>query len=170
MQRASGWAAIVLCLAACKKSASPPPSQPSLAPSTRFCDQDLSGVWLNSSDKHFAYRFHDHGDVVRGELQEGRDGGGLANPSDPITFELHRTKDALAGVIRSTQRTEGGRDCPVEFAIDVTTCGAQSLQAVVEMEAKVAEDCKRMTAEYGGALQTNRTEFVFVRPDVGSKP
>src|SRR5258708_36117358 len=124
MQRASGWAAIVLCLAACKKSASPPPSQPSLAPSTRFCDQDLSGVWLNSSDKHFAYRFHDHGDVVRGEFQERSDDGGLANPSDPVTFELHRTQDAVAGVMRSTQRTDGGRDAPGEGAIVVTTSGA----------------------------------------------
>jgi hypothetical protein len=165
MQRVSGWAAIVFCLAACKKSASPPAEQPS----SGFCDQDLSGVWLNSSDKHFAYRFHDRGDVVRGEFQERSDDGGLANPSEPITFELRRTKDALAGVMRSTQRTQGGRDCPVEFAIDVTTCGPQSLQAVVEMDAKVAEDCKRKTAEDGGALESNRTEFVFVR-EVGSKP
>src|SRR5690242_15477597 len=43
-------AALAVCLAAagCKKA---PPPQP------RFCDQDLSGLWLNSSDWHFAYRF-----------------------------------------------------------------------------------------------------------------
>src|ERR1700674_1913435 len=151
MHRASGWAAIVLCLAACKKSASPSPAQPSPSPS-RFCDQDLSGVWLNSSDKHFAYRFHDHGDVVRGEFQERSDDGGLANPSEPVSFELQRTKEALGGLMRSRQRAAGGHDCPVEFAIDVPTCGVQRFQAVVEMEAKVSDDCKRKTAEDGSDL------------------
>ena len=164
MQRAFRSVALVLCLAACRKSA--PPSAPAAA---KFCDQDLSGVWLNSSDKHFAYRFRDHGDLIRGEFQERADGGALNNPDAPITFELHRTATALAGVMRSTQRTQGGRDCPVEFGIDVTTCSAQSLQAVVEVEAGVTEECKREAAEDGGDLPAPRTEYVFVR-DVGSGP
>jgi hypothetical protein len=55
----------------------------------------------------------------------------------------------------------------VEFGIDVTACRDASLQAVVEMEAPVTEECKRKTAEDGGDLPPHRTEFVFVR-DVGS--
>ena len=136
---------LLLCLAACKKS------QPQ---KTRFCDQDLSGIWLNASDKHFAYRFRDHGDVVRGEFVERADDGTLKNPDEPILFELHRTETALAGVMRSTQPTKGGRNCPVEFGMDVT-CGA-NLQAIVETDVDVGEDCKRLGP-------THRTEFVFVR-------
>jgi hypothetical protein len=122
-------------------------------------------VWLNASDKHFAYRFSDDGVVVRGDFLERGDDGGLARPPDPITFELRRTETALAGVMRSTQETRGGRACPVEFAIDVGTCRESSFQAVVEMEASIAEDCKRNTAEDGGSLPAHRTEFVFVRDD-----
>jgi len=155
MPRSSCWLALALCAAACKKAPPPPPA--------RFCDQDLSGVWLNSSDTHFAYRFRDHGDVVRGEFLERRDDGALVKPDDPITFELHRTEAALAGVMRSTQTTEGGRACPVEFGVDVTTCGKTSLQAVVEMDAPVTEECRRESAEDGGDVETHRTEFVFFR-------
>ena len=165
MRRASSCAAIILCLAACKKpgtEAAPPP--PAAA---KFCDQDLSGLWLNASDPHFAYRFRDHGDLVRGEFQQRSDDGALQNPDAPITFELHRTATALAGVMRSTQRTKGGRDCAVEFGIDITTCRAGSLQATVEMEVHLTEECKRRTAEDGGDLPTDRTEYVFVR-DPGS--
>ena len=158
MQRASSCAAMILCLAACRKSAPLPPPA-----AVKFCDEDLSGVWLNASDKHFAYRFRDHGDLVRGEFQERSDDGALKNPDGPITFEMHRTATALAGVMRSTQRTQGGRDCPVEFGIDVTLCSAQNLQAVVEVEAPISEECKRQTAEDGGDLPTSRTEYVFVR-------
>ena len=158
MRRARHLAATLLCLAACKKSAPPPPpAQPA-----KFCNQDLSGVWLNASDHHFAYRFRDHGDVVRGEFMERAEDGGLSSPGDPITFELHRTGAALAGVMRNTQTTAGGRSCPVEFGIDVTVCRAQSLQATVETEVHVAEDCKRARAEDGGELEIHRTEYVFV--------
>jgi hypothetical protein len=161
MRPASRCAAALLCLAACKKSA---PQAP--APAARFCDQDLTGVWLNSSDNHFAYRFRDHGDLIRGEFQERKDDGSLRNPDEPITFELHRTATALAGVMRSTERTPGGRDCPVEFGIDVTTCRDRSLQATVEMEVPVDEQCRRKSLEDGGVAETHRTEFVFSR-DVG---
>src|SRR5712692_7774213 len=106
----------LLLLAACKKPAP-----------TRFCDQDLTGVWLNASDKHFAYRFRDHGDLIRGEFLERQEDGGLTNPPDPITFELHRIDTALAGVMRAT---ESG--CAIEFGVDVTSCNEKSLQAQVE--------------------------------------
>ena len=152
---------MILCLAACRKSAPKPASA-----AAKFCGEDLSGVWLNASDRHFAYRFRDHGDLVRGEFQERADDGALKNPDEPITFELHRTAGALAGVMRSRQRTQGGRDCPVEFGIDIASCAAQSLQAVVELEAPINEKCKRLTAEDGGDLPTHRTEYVFVRDGV----
>jgi hypothetical protein len=144
-------AAIVL-LASCKKT-----------PPARFCDQDLSGVWLNASDKSFAYRFRDQGDVVRGEFLQKLPDGGLVKPDEPVTFELHRSETALAGVMRSTEATVSGRACPVEFGVDVISCRPESLQAQVEMEVPVTEDCKRKTAEDGGDLPAHRTEFVFVR-------
>ena len=127
----------VLCLSACKKS--------------RFCDQDLSGVWLNASDKHFAYRFRDHGDTVRGEFLERADDGTLKKPDEPILFELHRTDKALAGVMRSTQA-----NCAVEYGVDVSSCASQNLQATVEVDVPVGADCKRMG-------DGHRTAFVFVR-------
>lgn len=154
------WAAIALCFAACKKSAPPPPAPP---PAARFCDQDLSGVWLNASDNHFAYRFRDHGDVIRGEFMERAEDGGLTAPAEPITFELHRTAEALAGVMRSSESTKGGRSCAVEYGIDVTTCRPQSLQASVETDVAVGEDCRRSRAEDGGEIEPHRSEFVFVR-------
>jgi len=148
----------LLLLAACKKPAP-----------TRFCDQDLTGVWLNASDKHFAYRFRDHGDLIRGEFLERQEDGGLTNPPDPITFELHRIDTALAGVMRAT---ESG--CAIEFGVDVTSCNEKSLQAQVETQVAVGPDCKRKTAEDGGDLAPHRTEFVFVRdpkhPSGGGEP
>ena len=131
-------------------------------------------MWLNGSDQHFAYRFRDHGDLIRGEFQERGDDGTLRNPDEPITFELHRTATALAGVMRSTQRTASGRDCPIEFGVDVTTCGEARLQATVEMEVPVDEQCHRKLPEDGGDEATHRTEFVFVRdalhPSDGGEP
>ena len=88
----------------------------------------------NASDKHFAYRFRDHGDIVRGEFLERSDDGKLKNPDEPLLFELHRTETALAGVMRSTQA-----NCPVEYGIDVTSCG-QNLQATVEVDVQVGPD------------------------------
>ena len=152
---------VLLAVVACKKSPPPAPA--------RFCDQDVSGVWLNASDRHFAYRFRDHGDVIRGEFLEAEADGGLKNPDDPITFELHRTKDALAGVMRAHEGS-----CPVEFGVDVTSCTEKSMQAQVETEVAVGADCKRTTAGDGGELPIHRTEFVFVRdpahPSGGGEP
>jgi hypothetical protein len=145
---------LALSLAACKRS--PPPAP-------RFCDEDLSGVWLNASDRHFAYRFRDQGDVVRGEYLERSDGGALKNPGDPITFEMHRTGSALSGVMRSTQVTESGRTCPADFSIKVVSCQPDAMQAVVEMAIPITEDCRRRAAEDGGELPPQLAEFRFER-------
>src|SRR5207245_2751 len=82
-----------LAAAACRKASQPQP---------RFCDQGLSGLWLNSSDRHFAYRFREDAGVIRGEYLQREDDGGLSNPADPITFALRRTNDAVLGVRRAT--------------------------------------------------------------------
>ena len=149
--------AALLLLTACKKS------------TQRFCDQNLTGVWLNASDTHFAYRFRDHGDVIRGEFLQAQDDGGLTQPDEPILFELHRTDKALAGVMRAN---EAG--CAVEFGVDVTSCSDKSMQAQVETDVPVGADCKRKTFEDGGEIAPHRTEFVFVRdarhPSDGGEP
>jgi hypothetical protein len=141
-------------LAACKKSPA------------RFCDQDLSGVWLNSSDRRYAYRFRDQGETLRGEYLERSEDGGFANPEEPIVFELHRTSGALAGVMRSRGRTEGGRDCPIEFGIQIKSCESGAMQAVVETSVPIGEDCKRKTAQDGGGLPPSLVEFRFERASV----
>ena len=147
---------IVACLAvaACKRA---PPAQP------RFCDQDLSGVWLNSSDRSLAYTFHDDGGVVQGEFMQRAEDGGLTRPAEPITFELKRTDTAVAGVMRSTGTTAGGRNCPVEFETRISDCKPDALQAVVEVSAPVGEDCKRFSPEDGGAAPSDLREFRFER-------
>src|SRR5450432_1960320 len=86
-------AGMLLC--ACKRPAPPTP------PVASFCDRDLSGVWVNSSDKHFAYRLRDHGGLVRGEFLERDDDGGLRKPDDPMLFELHRKGGGVSGVMRT---------------------------------------------------------------------
>ena len=68
---------LVLCialmlLAGCKRNQSEP----------RYCNQDLSGAWVNSTDEAFAYRLNDHGDVVRGKFFHRQPDGGEAAP-DP---------------------------------------------------------------------------------------
>ncbi len=160
-------------MSACKKTPPPKPAAPA-----RFCDQDLSGLWVNASDRHFAYRFRDHGEVVRGEFVQAEEDGGLVSPPDPILFELHRTRDALAGVMRASEETASGKTCPVEFGVDVTSCAEGRFQAQVETEVSVGEDCRRKAAtwdravgpkegaegpEDGGELAPHRSEFVFLR-------
>ena len=143
----------VACLtfAACKRD---PP---------RFCDQDLSGLWLNSSDRHFAYDFRDDGGVVAGDFRQRADDGGLGKPPEPITFELKRAGSAVDGVMRSTGTTAGGKTCPVEFQTRITDCKPDAIQVVVEISAPVGEDCKRLTAPDGGALPPAWREFVLER-------
>src|ERR1041384_5995485 len=146
---------LTLCAAACKKAPPPPPAA--------FCEQDLSGVWLNSSDKHFAYRFRDHRDVIRGEFLEAEDDGGMHPPNDPILFELHRSRDNVAGVMKATGQTPSGRTCPVDYGIKLTSCQAEALQAQVETSASITEDCKRLVFEDGGEPPATIVEFRFER-------
>ena len=159
MQPAFRRAALILCLAACKRSA--PPAPP--APAARFCDQDLSGLWLNATDSHFAYRFRDHGGVLRGEYLVAGDDGGLESPPEPILFELHRTDAALAGVMKATGPAPSGRVCPVEFGIQVSSCQPDALVAVVETEVPMTDQCRRKRAEDGGEIAPALVEFRFER-------
>ena len=154
MSRLSPLFACIWLVAACKRS---PPDPP------RFCDQDLSGVWLNSSDKHFSYALHDDGGVIHGEFMQRADDGGVARPAEPITFDLKRSGNGIAGVMRSTGTTPGGKACPVEFATRVTDCKPDAVQVVVEVSAPVGEDCKRLTAEDGGGYAPDLREFRFER-------
>jgi len=146
----------VACLAAaaCRKASQPQP---------RFCDQDLSGLWLNSSDRHFAYHFREDGGVIRGDYLQREDDGGLSNPAEPITFELHRTNEAVSGVMRTTGESPSGRACPVEFETRISDCKTDALQVVVEVSAALGEDCKRTPAEDGGIVPRDLREFRFER-------
>jgi hypothetical protein len=129
----------------------------------RFCDQDLSGLWLNSSDRHFAYRFRDDGGTVTGEFLQRADDGGTTAPTPPITFDLRRTGDSLAGVMRGSDTTQGGHPCTTEFETRITDCKPDALQVVSETSAPIGEDCKRLTLEDGGAVPRDLTEFHFER-------
>ena len=50
------------------------------APQPRYCGQDLSGVWVNSSDPTYAYRLEDQGESVRGKFFHRLPDGGEAAP------------------------------------------------------------------------------------------
>ena len=147
---------LVVCLSfvACRKA---PTAQP------RFCGQGLSGLWVNSSDKSFAYTFRDDGDLIRGEFAVRAEDGGLTKPSEPITFEMKRTDAAIAGVMRSTDKTAGGKSCPVEYEIKVSDCKPDVLQVVAEVSAPVGDDCKRLSAPDGGAFPPDLREFRLER-------
>ena len=121
--------ALALCVA-CKKT---PPAP------ARFCDQDLTGLWLNSSDTRLAYRFRDHGEVVRGEFLERQPDGGLQAPDDPILFELHRTDAGLGGVMRAQGPSPSGRICPVEYGTCVSEFKPDALTWVVVGDLKQTE-------------------------------
>jgi hypothetical protein len=138
---------------ACQKQAAPAP----------FCDQDLSGVWLNASDRHFAYRLRDHGGIVRGEFLERDDDGGLHNPDDAMLFELHRSDGGVAGVMRTHGPSPSGRDCPVEYGFKVTACQPRTLQAQVETAVHITDDCKRLRLADGGEPDPELKEFAFER-------
>jgi len=140
--------------AACRKASQPQP---------RYCDQDLSGLWLNSSDRHFAYRFREDAGVIQGDYLQREDDGGLSNPAEPITFELHRTNEAVSGVMRTTGESPSGRACPVEFETRISDCKPDALQVVVEVSAALGEDCKRTPAEDGGIAPRDLREFRFER-------
>jgi hypothetical protein len=143
-----------LAAAACRKS---PPPQP------RFCDQNLSGLWLNSSDRHFAYRFREDAGVITGEYLQRGDDGGLAPSKDPITFELRRTPDAITGVMRGSDEAVDGKICPLEFETRITDCKPDALQVVVETSANVDANCRRLPVADGGAAARDLREFRFER-------
>jgi hypothetical protein len=143
-----------LAAAACRKASQPQP---------RFCDQDFSGLWLNSSDRRFAYRFREDAGVIRGEYLQREDDGGLSNPAEPITFELRRTNEAVSGVMRTTGESPSGRACPVEFETRISDCKPDALQVVVEVSAALGEDCKRTPAADGGIAPRDLREFRFER-------
>ena len=153
------FAVAVFALAACKTKSAP--AQP--PPAARFCDQNLSGVWLNSSDKRFAYRFTDQNGIVTGEYLQRVEDGGLTRPADAVTFELRRSATALAGVMKMSGETSSGKICPVEYEFRFSDCKPDSLQAVVETTAVIGEDCKRKTLEDGGQIPPDLTEFRFER-------
>ena len=144
---------VCLSLGACRKA---PTAQP------RFCGQDLSGLWMNSSDKSFAYTFRDDGGLIRGEFVRAEDGG-LTKPSEPITLEMKRSDTAIAGVMRSKDTTAGGKSCPVEYEIKVSDCKPDVLQVVAEVSAPVGDDCKRLSAPDGGAVPPDLREFRLER-------
>jgi hypothetical protein len=146
--------AACLAAAACKNASPPQP---------RFCDQDLSGLWLNSSDRHFAYRFREDGGVIRGDYLQRDDDGGLSSPRDPITFELRRNDQSVSGVMRTSGESPTGRVCPVEFETRVSDCKPDALQMVVEVSAAIGEDCKRTPAQDGGIGPRDLREFRFER-------
>jgi len=143
-----------LSLGACRKT---PTAQP------RFCDQDLSGLWVNSSDKSFAYTFRDDGRVIRGEFVVRAEDGGVTKPSEPIILEMKRSDTAIAGVMRSKDTTAGGKSCPVEYEVKVSDCKPDVLQVVAEVSAPVGDDCKRLSAPDGGAVPPDLREFRLER-------
>src|SRR5437868_15447447 len=102
-----------LAAAACRKASPPQP---------RFCDQDLSGLWLNSSDRHFAYRFREDAGVIRGEYLQREDDGGVSNRADPITLQLRRTNHAVLRVMRSTGESRSSRACREKFGTRSSAC------------------------------------------------
>lgn len=138
----------------CRKTPPPP---------ARFCDQDLSGVWLNSSDKRFAYRLLDRNGAVTGEFLRRSEDGGVSKADEPVLFELRRTDAAVAGVMKMRGEAPSGKSCPVEYAIRLSSCRPDALQAVVETSAVIGEDCQRKTAEDGGQIPQELSEFRFER-------
>ena len=154
----AGFLALILSCA-CKR-APEKPAEP------RYCDQDLSGVWLNSSDPTFAYRLTDHGDTVRGKFfRSDADGGEAAPPAgdDPLLIELHRTASALAGTMKTMGVSPAGRRCPIEFGLQVSSCQPGALQVVAETSLAVRDDCSRQKAEDGGQLPPQLSEHRWER-------
>jgi hypothetical protein len=135
-------------------------------PEARYCNEDLSGVWVNSTDEAFAYRLNDHGDVVRGKFFRREPDGGEAAPEpgdDPMLIELHRTATSLAGTMRTKGDAPGGRRCDLEFGLRVSSCLRDALQVVAEASYDVREDCTRQKAEDGGDLPPALTEYRWER-------
>jgi hypothetical protein len=133
----------------------------------RYCDQDLSGVWVNASDPAYAYRLEDHGDTVRGRFfRRGADGGDVAPEpgDDPLLIDLRRTDKALAGTMTTKGEAPGSkRRCDLAFTARVSTCQPDALQVVAETSYDVREDCTRQKGEDGGVLPPRLTEYRWER-------
>jgi len=141
----------------CKRASPPEP---------RYCDQDLSGVWVNASDRAYAYRLTDHGDAVRGKYFNRDIDGGESPPKpgdDPILIDLHRTSSALAGTMKTKGEAPGGRRCDLEFGMRVSSCQADALQVVAETSYPLRDDCTRQKQEDGGDVPSQLTEYRWDR-------
>jgi len=151
--------AVVLAAAACKKP----------VPAVRYCDQDLSGVWVNASDPHFAYRLEDKGETVSGKFfsRESDGGESSSQPGEAILIELRRGAETLDGVMKGSGQSRSGRTCPIDFKLQVTSCEAATLQAVAETRVSVGDDCSRARDEDGGLAPTTLVEYRWERPDAG---
>jgi hypothetical protein len=147
--------ALLFAAAACKTA----------PPAPKFCDQDLSGVWVNASDTRFAYRLSDKGDTVNGQFFAREADGGEAPPEgEPIRFELKRGSDTLAGTMKGSGESPSGRVCPVDFKLNVTSCEATHLQIVAETRVNVRDDCSRARTEDGGIAKATLVEYRWQRP------
>ena len=119
----------------------------------RYCDQDLSGVWVNASDPAYAYRLEADGGEAAPEPGD-----------DPMLIDLHRTDKALAGTMKSKGEAPGGRHCDLEFTMRVSSCQPDALQVVGETSYGVRDDCSRQKEEDGGAIAPRLTEYRWERP------
>lgn len=149
--------AVFALLAGCKRAP---------APQLRYCDQDLTGVWVNASDPSYAYRLEDQGASVRGEFFRREADGGEAPPDpdeEPMLIELRRSANALSGTMKTRGDTPGGRSCDLEFAIRVSSCQPEALQVVGETSYDVREDCTRQKQEDGGEIPPRLTEHRWER-------
>jgi hypothetical protein len=147
--------ALALFAAACKRERPPP----------RYCDQDLSGVWVNSSDTSYAYRLTDEREVVKGKFfSRAPDGGeAAASGSEPILIELRRSESALAGVMKSSGESPSGRKCKIEFALQISSCQPAAMQVVAETQVGVRDDCSRARDADGGQTAV-LVEYRWERP------
>jgi len=134
----------------------------------RYCDQDLSGVWVNASDPAYAYRLEDRGDSVRGRFFRREADGGEVAPEpgdDPMLIDLRRTDKALAGTMTTKGEAPGSkRRCDLAFTARVSTCQPDALQVIAETSYDVREDCTRQKEEDGGVVPPRLTEHRWERP------
>ena len=151
-------AALVIA-AACKKP----------VPAARFCNQDVSGVWVNASDPHFAYRLEDKGETVNGNFfaRELDGGESTSPPGETILIELKRGAEMLDGVMKASGQSPSGRTCPIDFKLQVASCEASSMQVVAETKVSVRDDCSRAREQDGGLAPTSLVEYRWERPDAG---
>jgi hypothetical protein len=138
-------------------------------PVARFCNQDLSGVWINASDPHFAYRLEDKGETVKGKFfaRELDGGESTSQPGEAILIELKRGAETLEGVMKSSGQSPTGRACPIDFKLQVASCESANIQVVAETKVSVRDDCSRAREEDGGLARTTLVEYRWERPEAG---